>query len=438
VRSVTTMLRCVGTWRNWAGTVRGTPSHVATPASVPELQAVVRDAPGRVKPVGAGHSFTAVAATDGTQLRLDLLSGIESVDSVAHTATVLAGTTLRDLNESLWGHGLALSNLGDIDAQTVGGALATGTHGTGARFGGLAAQVLALDLVTADGELLHCPAGSDLLAAARVGLGALGVVARVTLQCEPAFELRAVERPAPLDDTLAGFDDTVAAHDHVEFYWFPHTRRVLTKCNDRLPADAARRPLPRLRGWLDDEFLSNTVFEGANRLATRVPAVIPRLNRVSARALSAREYTDRSYRVFCSPRRVVFRELEYAIPRAALAGALRDVDRAVERSGERVAFPVEVRVAAADDGWLSTAYGRDSAYIAVHQYHRRPHERYFRTVEDVLRAAGGRPHWGKLHTRRAADLRPAYPCFDAFVEVRDRLDPGRRFGNPYLEEVLGS
>lgn len=425
------------TWVNWAGTVEVSPAAVVTPGTVHELQDAVRAAPGRVKPVGGGHSFTPIAATDGLLVRLDRLSGVEQVDRSARTATVLAGTRLHDLNLELWQHGLALSNLGDIDVQTLSGAISTGTHGTGARFGGLATQVRSADLVTASGELLHCAAGSDVLAAARIGLGALGVLARVTLQCEPAFVLRAVERPATLDVTLDEFEQTTAMHDHAEFYWFPHTGRVLTKCNDRLPLGSETRPLSRARAWFDDEFLSNTLFEGINRLGTLRPAVIPRLNRISARALSARRYTDRSYRVFCSRRRVVFREMEYAIPRAALPGALREIDAAVRRSGEQVAFPVEVRVAAADDVWLSTAYGRDTAYVAVHQYHRRPHERYFGLVEAIMRAADGRPHWGKLHTRRAADLQPMYPRFDAFLELRDRLDPGRRFGNPYLEQVLG-
>jgi L-gulono-1,4-lactone dehydrogenase len=276
----------------------------------------------------------------------------------------------------------------------------------------------------------------DGFAAARVGLGAFGVLARLTLQCVPAFGLRAVERPMPLDAVLEDLDSFAASADHTEFYWFPHTRRVLTKANTRVPLDGLE-PLPGWRHRLDDEFLSNTCFEGVNRLTARWPAIIPRVNALSARALTARSYSDRSYRVFTSPRRVVFRELEYALPRAALAGVLRELDGWLARSGELVAFPAEVRFAPAEEAWLATSFGRETAYLAVHQYHRREHARYFDAVEAITTAVGGRPHWGKLHSLDAARLRPRYPRLDDAVAVRDRLDPDGVFGNAYTDRVLG-
>jgi L-gulonolactone oxidase len=221
-------------------------------------------------------------------------------------------------------------------------------------------------------------------------------------------------------------------------YWFPHTRRVLTKRNNRVLPGAELKPLRRMRSYVDDELLSNTVFDAVNRLTTRRPAVIPRVNALAARALSARDYIDRSYRVFASPRRVVFREMEYAVPSAAVPHLLSEVDRWVQRSGEQIGFPVEVRFAAADGCWLSTAYGRDTGYVAVHQYHRRDHDAYFRAVESIARELDGRPHWGKLHHRDAASLAEAYPRFGDFVALRDRLDPDRVFGNDYLTTVLGA
>jgi L-gulono-1,4-lactone dehydrogenase len=423
-------------WTNWAGNVTADPAHVVRPRTVAEVQRAVADAPGRVRAVGSGHSFTPVAATDGTQLRLDGLNGLVATDLEQHTATVLAGTTIAELNRLLDGNGLGLSNLGDIDAQTVSGALATGTHGTGARFTGLAGMVRALDLVTADGELRRLDASTpDELAAAAVGLGALGVVTAVTLQCEPAYLLRAVERPAGLEETLERFDDWTAEHDHAELYWFPHTRRVLTKANDRVPGPAS--PLGRARAWVDDELMSNTVFGGLQRVAARAPRVVPALNQVSARALSAREYVDVSHRVFCSQRRVRFVEMEYAVPRAALEHVLAEAQRWLDRSGETVAFPVEVRVAARDDVWLSTGHERDNVYLAFHQHVARDHTAYFAAVEAVLRDADGRPHWGKLHTLDADNLAKRYPRFEDFLAVRDRLDPDRRFTNDHLDRVLG-
>jgi L-gulonolactone oxidase len=429
------------TWTNWAGTAHADVT-VSTPSSVGEIGEVVRAAAERgqrVKPIGAGHSFTPIGVTDGVQLRLDRLAGIVRADRDTGLVTVQAGTRLHALNEALWQLGLSMTNLGDIDVQTISGAISTGTHGTGATYGGIATQVRALDLVLADGSTLACSPDEnpDVFAAARVGLGALGVLATVTLQCEPAFALAAAEGPATLDEVLAELDDNVLGNDHFEFYWFPHTRRVLTKRNNRVLPGTELRPVGRFRHWLDDDLLSNTLFEGINRLTSRRPALIPRVNAVAARMLSARDYIDRSHRVFASVRTVRFREMEYAVPRAAVPQVLAEIERYLAASGEQVGFPVEVRFAAADDIWLSTAHERDSGYIAVHQYHRRDHESYFRAVEAIAKDVGGRPHWGKLHFRDAESLREVYPRFGDFVTLRDKLDPQRVFGNDYLAQVLG-
>jgi L-gulono-1,4-lactone dehydrogenase len=431
----------MASWTNWAGTAHAEVT-VATPSSVSEIGELVAAAAERgqrVKPIGAGHSFTAIGETDGVQLRLDRLAGIVRADRDTGLVTVLAGTRLHALNEALWQLGLSMTNLGDIDVQTISGAISTGTHGTGAKYGGIATQVRALDLVLADGSTLSCSADEnpDVFAAARVGLGSLGVLATVTLQCEPAFALAAAEGPASLDEVLADLDDNVLGNDHFEFYWFPHTRRVLTKRNNRVLPGTELRPVGRFRHWLDDEFLANRVFDGVNRLTTRRPALIPRVNGIAARLLGARDYIDRSDRVFASVRSVRFREMEYAVPRAAVPQMLAELERYLNASGERVGFPVEVRFAAADDIWLSTAHERDTGYLAVHQYHRREYESYFRAVESIAKDFGGRPHWGKLHYRDAASLGEVYARFGDFVAVRDKLDPQRMFGNDYLTRVLG-
>ncbi|WP_077058189.1 D-arabinono-1,4-lactone oxidase [Streptomyces sp. MP131-18] len=430
-------------WRNWSGTRTAHPVRTERPGSTEEVAdsvaRAVRDGL-RVKAVGSGHSFTGAAVTDGVHLRMDALDRTVRVDARSGLVTVEAGMPLHRLNRVLAAHGLAMTNLGDIDRQTVSGAISTGTHGTGARSGSLAAQVVDLELVLADGSAVRCSARErpELFRAARIGLGALGVLTRVTLACEPAFALRAVEVPMRLGRVLGGLAELTAANEHFEFYWFPHTDRTLTKRNNRLPPGAPVRPLGRGRAWFDDTFLSNTLFEGVNRLGTAVPRAIPRLNAVAARALAPRVYSDASYRVFTSPRRVVFRELEYAVPREALAGVLTAVRRWVDRSGEHIAFPAEVRFAPADDLWLSTAYGRDTAYIAVHQYHRLPHERYFRAVAAIADAVGGRPHWGKLHWLTAAELAGRYPRFEDFRRVRAASDPDGTFANSYLDRVLGT
>ncbi|WP_213451534.1 D-arabinono-1,4-lactone oxidase [Rhizomonospora bruguierae] len=428
-----------GSWTNWAGNQRAA-AEPLRPATVDEVVAAVRAAAGAgrpVKAVGSGHSFTPAAVTEGVLLDLSRLATPVRVQRASRLVTVPAGMSLRDLNDLLHRHGLALPNLGDIDAQTIAGAISTGTHGTGARYGCLATSVAGLTLVTAAGEVLTCDAAErpDVFAAARVGLGALGVLTSVTLRCVDAFTLRADERPLPLADVLAGLDEHVAGNDHAEFYWFPYTERVQLKRNNRVPADD--RPLSPARRWLDDELLSNTVFGGACRLGRAVPALAPAIHAVSARALSARTYTGRSDRVFCTSRRVRFVEMEYGLPRAALRQAFAGLRRVVEALPFKVLFPVEVRFTAADDIWLSHGYGRDSAYIAIHQYVGAPYEPYFRAFERVAQDLDGRPHWGKLHYRDAASLAPAYPRFADFLAVRDKLDPDRRFANAYTGRVLG-
>jgi FAD-linked oxidoreductase len=429
-------------WQNWSGTFSVTPARMVQPRTAEQVADEVRRAVAdnlSVKAVGAGHSFTDIAVTRGVMVELSQLTGIISADRRTGLVTVAAGTTLRELNIALWKMGLSMSNLGDIDAQTISGAIATGTHGTGRAFGGLATQVRGLQLVTADGELLDCSPEqhADVYSAARISLGALGIITAVTLQCEPAFLLHAAEAPADYDDLLEVLG-VLEASDHFEFYWFPHTRRVVTKTNTRMPVDSGAKPLGRLTGWLNEEFLPNTVFGGLNRLTAARPRLIRGANQLAVRAMSDREYTDRSYKVFTSSRRVVFREMEYAVPRKSLAYVLDEIDSWLKRSEERIGFPVEVRLAAADNIPLSTAYGRDTCYVAVHQYHRRPHEKYFLAVEAIARTVEGRPHWGKLHYRTADDLAPAYPRFADFVRLRDRLDPERRFSNDYLRRVLGS
>ncbi|GAA3391382.1 D-arabinono-1,4-lactone oxidase [Cryptosporangium minutisporangium] len=428
---------------NWGRNETWTPADVATPASVDDLAATVQDARERglrVKPIGAGHSFTAIAATDGVQVSLDALAGIVRADTASGLVTLRGGTRLHDIPRLLAPYRLAMTNLGDIDSQSIAGAISTGTHGTGAKFGGIATQVRGLTLVLADGSVVDCDATREpaLFEAARLGLGAVGVIAAVTLQCEPAFLLHAVERPVPLPEMLATFDERADAHDHVEFYWFPHTTGTLYKQNTRLPGDAQRQPLSRGRAWWDDEFLSNTVFAWACELGRAAPAAVRPLAVMSARALGAREYVDLSPQVFTTQRRVRFREAEWSVPRAALGEAITAIQRMIDRRGWRISFPVEVRVAAADDLWLSTAHGRDSAYIAVHQYHRTPHEEYFRAVQDIMLDLDGRPHWGKIHYLDAAALSGRYPKFGDFLAVRNRVDPERRFTNPHLDRILGS
>lgn len=427
-------------WSNWAGNVtdRATLRCPRTPEEVAEEVRSAAGAGRRIRPVGSGHSFTPIAQADDLRLDLRHLSGILSADRATGRVRVLAGTPLRVLNQALDLLGLAMPNLGDIDAQTVAGATSTGTHGTGATLPGLAGAIAGLRLVTPDGAARWVDESEpDLFAAARVGLGALGIVTEIELACLPAYRLRAVERPDALDAVLPRIQEHFDAHRHFEMYWFPGTRRVQTKAND-LVADDVQEPLAEWRRRLDDEFLSNTFFGAAQRVITRVPRTVLPFNEVAARALSARTYTAPSHEVFVTPRSVRFVESEYAVPREAVADVLTDLAAWVERRREPISFPVEVRVAAPDDMWLSTGYGRANAYVAVHQFTRGDHRAYFAAFEEIVAAHAGRPHWGKMHTLDAAELSVLYPRHGDFVALRDRLDPDRVLTNAYLDRVLGA
>ncbi|MFC6929998.1 D-arabinono-1,4-lactone oxidase [Actinomadura yumaensis] len=390
-----------------------------------------------VRMTGTGHSFTGAAVADGVLLRPGGLTAVRAVDTATGLVTVEAGLPLHALNRLLDEHGLALANMGDIQEQTAAGALQTATHGTGRDAAGLASQVAALELVLADGTAVTCSPDErpELFDAARAGVGALGIVTAVTWRTVPAFLLRAREEPMAWDEVLSRVDELDAANEHFEFYWFPHTERCLTKRNNRVEGPA--EPLSRFKGWLDDEFLSNTVFGAINHVTHRAPGTVPFVNGISAKALGARTFTDTSYKVFTSPRTVRFKEQEYAIPRDQLVPALRDLRALYEKRGWRISFPIEVRMLPEEDAWLSMAYGRPTAFIAIHVFHRDPHEEYFQGVEELMTAVGGRPHWGKMHTRDAAYLETVYPRLADFRALRDELDPDRRFANAYTRQVFG-
>ena len=430
------------TWQNWARTERSRPSIEIAPRSVAHVQHAVERALATghtVKPIGASHSFSGIGATDGIRLDMSRLRGLVDADLQRDRVTLWAGTHLWELPGILNPLGLALENMGDVDRQTIAGATSTGTHGTGLGFGGIATRVVGATLVTGTGELLAISESQhpELLPAVALGLGALGVLVTVTLQCVPRFTLHAIEAPVPLTEVLETFEERSRATDHFEFYWFPHTTGTRTKTNRRLPRDEGGTALTPFARFLDEEVVNNVVFGGLLAAQRWLPAMTPAVNRAVQSVSSRRDYSDESHRVFITRRRVRFREMEVALPLAAIPAAMREIGAMIERRGFRVSFPIEVRTAATDQLWLSTAHGRESGYVAIHEYWREPDREYFREAEAVLRAHGGRPHWGKMHTRDAESLRGAYPRFDDFIAVRDRLDPDRVFANPYLTRVLG-
>ena len=429
------------TFRTWGGTASCTPSRIVRVGSEDELAGVVRDAGargGRVKVVGTGHSFPDIACTDGAMVRLDGYQGVLHVDRDAKTVTVQSGITIAALAEQLATHGLAMSSLGDIGYQTISGAISTATHGTGLRFGNISSQICGIRLVTGDGEILDCTLAGDahLFRAAQVGLGALGAISTVTLQCEDAFVLHAVEEPMRIDSVLARMDELAEANEHFEFYWFPHTDRCITKRNNRVAGPA--RPKSRFRSWLDDRVMANTVYGAICRIGRARETWIPPLARVVGAALSRAEYSDRSDRVFTSPRLVRFAEMEYAVPRESAREAIEGVRAIIDDRGYRVSFPIEVRFVAADDITLSPSHARSTCYLAVHMFEGMAYEPFFHDVEALMDRFEGRPHWGKMHFQTAETLAERYPRWAEFQAARKRCDPNGVFANAYTDRVLGS
>lgn len=424
--------------RNWAGNQRCVPRAAHRPRSTDDVAAIVRHAAAdgdRVKVIGGGHSFTDAAMTDGDLVSLDAMNRVLAVDGF--DVRVQAGIRLHELNGQLAARGLALPNLGDIDRQSIAGATATATHGTGAEHGNLATRIVGIELVTGDGSVVTADEHTqpELLRVARVGVGALGILTEVTLRCVPAFDLHAVETIEPLTDVLADFGKVMRSTDHVEFFWMPGARRCQVKRNTR--TDEPRRRQSRT-GHVRDKWIGeNLAFGTVCRVGRRFPSLAPRVAKLVMSAAAERDLVDRSDRVFCSPRHVRFLEMEYGVPFDAVPDAIARIDELVRTLPFPPLFPVEVRASAADEIPLSTAHGRASGWIAVHQYVGAPYEAYFQGVEAIMDDYAGRPHWGKLHYQTSSTLAYRYPEWETFRSWRTKLDPLGTFRNSYVDRVLG-
>ncbi|AYE95961.1 FAD-binding protein [Mycobacterium paragordonae] len=424
-------------WKNWAGDQICAPAAIERPASEAELSDIVVRAAGRgqrVRAVGSGHSFTDCACTDGVMIDMTGLQRVINVDKANGLATVQGGAKLHPLFAELAASGFGIENQGDIDKQSITGATATATHGTGARFKNVSAQIVSARVVTATGEVLEVSEGDDYLAA-RVSLGALGVISQVTLKVVPLFTLHREDELRPLTETLDRLDADVDGNDHFEFFVFPYGDTALTRTTRR--SNESPRPAPAWKKKLGEGF-ENVGLNVICRAGRQFPSAAPRLNRLLTSLMSPSSVQDHGWKVYASARNVKFTEMEYAIPREHARVAVQRVIDLVRRRNLPIMYPLEVRFSAPDDAFLSTANGRDTCYIAVHQFSGMEFETYFRAVEEIMDEYEGRPHWGKRHYQTAATLRERYPDWDRFIAVRDRLDPERVFRNDYTRRVLGN
>ena len=419
-------------WRNWSGSQQCLPAARVAPASVAELQELLAGGSGVVRAVGAGHSFTPLVPTDGTILSLSRLNGMVSHDPVTLQATLWAGSRLGDIGAPLEQAGQALVNMPDIDEQTIAGCLATATHGTGANIGCMSTFIEGLQLMDARGQLVDCDRSqnSDLFEAARVSLGALGIITQVRLQNVAPYRLRRETVWREFDEILAIADSEADRHRNFEFYYVPFSGMGFTDSHDitteavstteKLDGNEGVRDLQLARDWLE-----------------RTPRLRQLVLGTYMKTLGDEVTVENSWKNYASERNVRFNEMEYHLPREHGLAALREVRTALETQHPEVFFPIEVRFVKADDIWLSPFYRRDCCSIAVHRFFEDDYRPYFSTIEPIFRKYHGRPHWGKLNTLQAVDFRKLYPRWDDFVAVRAQMDPEGRFLNPYLAGLFG-
>ncbi len=408
-----------------------------SPGSVEDLQQIVREVGargGKLRVAGSGHSFAPLVKTSDTLVSLERIAGIESIDG--HNARILAGTQLAPLGRELARRGFGMNNLGDINKQTMAGAVSTGTHGTGLQLGSISTQVRSLSLVTPDGDHVHCSAtqNAQLFDAARVSLGALGIITALDVELEPAYRLKLEKRNMDLDDCLAQSVDLARLYRHFEFFWMPHTRDTLVKLMDWTDEPESATGLTTM----SELMLENAGFGMVSRLVRARPEWAPAMSRFIARMSRGNQSTMVAdcHRAFSTARLVRFQEMEYELPLENGADAMRELVEYVNNKRVLVHFPVEYRFVKGDDIWLSPFYQRDSVSISVHQYTGMEHESYFAAAESIFRNHGGRPHWGKLHSLGARDLAPLYPRWHDFQRLRRELDPKGLLINPLLQRLF--
>jgi FAD-linked oxidoreductase len=408
-------------WVNWSGAIRCSPRRIATPASEVQVVALVREAAREnltLRVAGSGHSFTPIVATDGVVLDLQSLAGIVSVDPAGCQATVRAGTKIHALGEPLMAAGLALANQGDVDVQAICGALGTGTHGTGRELGSLSTQTAGLRLVTASGDIVEVTLASDpeLFRAAQLSLGMLGVTTEARLRCLSAYRLHERTWLATVETCLAELDRHIAANRHFEFFWRPQhglcDMKSLNPTDEPADSAAGRERPPR-------SYASPTADGSIDFTVTH-------------------ERIEQSFRIFPSVRMRKFNEMEFAVPAENGPACFAEIRKLmVERYPEIDTWPIEYRTQAADEIFLSPAFGRATVAISIHQGAEHPYEPFFRDAEAIFRNHRGRPHWGKLHYFTARDLAASYPCYERFLAVRRSLDPAGRFLNEHLRPLFG-
>lgn len=426
------------TMENWGRNVRFSPEQVLTPANSTDIINIIRAAreqKKKIRVIGAGHSFSPLVATDQILIDLKLMSQLISVDQEACTATFAAGASISKLTEELWHHGLALSNQGDINHQTLAGAISTGTHGTGINYGSISSFVTALEFVDGTGEIQNITLDSpgELLHSAQVQLGVFGILTKITVQCEKRFILRDTRQTHDLEECLKRFNEVANTNRHVEFFWFPYSKLAQIKS---LSMVDALNPRGKVSAFFDDEIMERFLYSGLCELTKQIRPMAKYTSKLCGNLMPTSDYADWSYRVFPSSRKVRFTEMEYAVPHDAGFACFNAIRKMIEDKQIRVFFPVEYRVAASDQAWLSPFHDRKSAVISLHVFKGVEQEHFFSEAEAVFRSFNGRPHWGKIHRLTPHQISDLYPKWSDFSLLRKRFDPDDLFLNSMLQSYF--
>ncbi|MBD1371882.1 FAD-binding protein [Hazenella sp. IB182357] len=427
-------------WENWSGSVKCQPQAVLYPQTIAEVVALVKKAKQEqrlIRVVGSGHSFTRLVETDDQLVSLDRLQGIVEMDEERKTALVWGGTKLKALGELLAERGYSQENLGDINAQSIAGAISTGTHGTGIQFGSISTQAVEITMVNGEGEMVCCSAeqNPDLFKAAQVSLGTLGIIVQVRLRVLPKYRLHLNSFRLPLSECIQQLEHYKQENRHFEFYWFPYTDLVQMKLTNITEAEPTRNETVK---FFKEVVVENGAFWCLSEATRFVPKLAPAVSRISANGIPATNEIEESHRMFATSRLVRFQEMEYSIPADCLPAAMAEIKASIDQHQFAVHFPIECRFVAADDIWLSSAYGRDSAYIAVHMYRGMEYEAYFKQLESILQKYEGRPHWGKMHHMEHDSIKHSYPKLEQFNQFREQMDPQGLFLNDYVRKMLVS
>lgn len=426
-------------WSNWAGNVNCYAEGVFYPRTEQEVQEIIAKAKTEqktIRVVGSGHSFSQLIATNDFIVSLTYLSGIINIDKEKQQATIWAGTSIKEANEKLFEAGLAIINLGDIDVQSVGGATATGTHGTGTTFGNVSTEIVNFTILTADGQILDCSPTQNqaLFEAGRVSLGALGIITKITLQLATAYKLEYTCQAGSFEETLDKLEDYNKENRNFEYYYFPYSETLQLKLSNE-----SDRPVKHNKAlaYFNDVIMENTVLSIACKIGLTFPSIHKKLSRAMSKSFPKGTKVNYSHQIYATVRNVKFKEMEYNIPIEHFKEVMLKMKALIEKNNYWVFFPAECRFVKGDDIWLSPAYGRDSAYIAVHVFKDQPHDPYFSDLEELFTQYGGRPHWGKMHTRKADYFADNYEKWNDFEALRQQMDPDGIFLNEHLKDIFG-